>query len=244
MPISNTLIYRWTVPQGELSLRKDEEYYLELTDLTEGCRTRLSPTSTQKLPLDVEADKVSEIYGRYAPSIDNKLNVEFLTWAIPQEEPVYIHVGVDDSAAVPHQMEKGLFGFLFNKLEKLIAISFSPTAPEYRRVCKGLNFQGECTNKVCAAYKKVIYIQKGFGTFNIPKEKSKCECPNCKVKVDFKKILNLGFWDCSYTIDGKQIKPKEVEVNKSGTAPYEHYSTFAPGDNCTWEYLEIEVKNI
>jgi hypothetical protein len=51
----------------------------------------------------------------------------------------------------------------------------------FRIVKPGLNLEAMCCNKSCEAYKKITWVQKGFGRFNIAKELLNCVCPLCKI---------------------------------------------------------------
>ena len=55
----------------------------------------------------------------------------------------------------------------FQSISKQEKGKFSKSAPEWRRVCKGLNLKARCKNQSCKAFKKAVWIQKGFGYFNI-----------------------------------------------------------------------------
>ena len=40
-------------------------------------------------------------------------------------------------------------------------------APPWRYISEGLNLEAKCQLETCAAYKKLVWIQKGFGEFDI-----------------------------------------------------------------------------
>ncbi len=62
--------------------------------------------------------------------------------------------------------------FDFNDLSIPIEIDTTKGTAKYahRYVAPGLNFKAKCTNKACRQYKNIVYIKKGFGTFNLQKE--------------------------------------------------------------------------
>jgi hypothetical protein len=94
--------------------------------------------------------------------------------------------------------------FSFNSLthKKKIQFSNDPNAPNYRRICPGLNLEAICSNKSCLAYDKKVWIQKGFGMFNMGKEINICICPLCKFKT--LPATNIGYYLTYIKIDGKQ----------------------------------------
>jgi hypothetical protein len=65
----------------------------------------------------------------------------------------------------------GGYEFSFNSLtsKKKIQFSNDPNAPNYRRIFPGLNLEAICSNKSCLAYDQKVWIQKGFGIFNMGK---------------------------------------------------------------------------
>jgi len=54
----------------------------------------------------------------------------------------------------------------FNKMEDVRHLEFSETAPEWRRVSRGISFYGKCENKSCQAFGQQVFDSKGFGVFN------------------------------------------------------------------------------
>ena len=63
----------------------------------------------------------------------------------------------------------GAISFQFNSLEKKIKKDFFNNAPSYRIVASGLNLEAKCATNNCVAFGKKVWIQKGFGQFNIGK---------------------------------------------------------------------------
>ena len=58
----------------------------------------------------------------------------------------------------------------FNNMDQAIIKNFSPDAPDYRTINKGLNFEGICKTMKCSAYNKKVWIPKGYGNFSVNKE--------------------------------------------------------------------------
>jgi hypothetical protein len=48
----------------------------------------------------------------------------------------------------------------------------------------GLNLEGICCYKQCLAFKKKVWIRKGFGTFSLQKETAISKCPVCGIIAD------------------------------------------------------------
>lgn len=97
-----------------------------------------------------------------------------------------------------------LIGFRFNQLEKdnKKLLSFNDKAPKYLYVCYGLNLQAVCNTQSCEAFGKKVWIQKGFGVYNIGREINRCICPICKEKT--KPAFNIGYYNTVIKVEGKQ----------------------------------------
>ena len=67
------------------------------------------------------------------------------------------------------EMSNSGYRFKFNGLEHKESLSFSLFAPDYCRVSPGLNFLAKCSSYSCEAYLESVYVQKGFGKFNVAK---------------------------------------------------------------------------
>lgn len=133
-------------------------------------------------------------------------------------------------------------GFEFSNLEKQKMLNLrSPdsTTPMWEIVQKGLNLEGKCENHKCDLYRKQIWIQKGFGRFDIARMIYEINCPSCTKQIE---VNNVGFWDCKYVVDGMQKEPESKKVHQESIAPKEKLATFLP-DRIKWAYLNIETKN-
>ena len=63
--------------------------------------------------------------------------------------------------------ERPSFSFnALNNQEKLIR-NFVSSAPKWRIVVEGLNLEAKCKKSGCAAFGKMVWVQKGFGRFEI-----------------------------------------------------------------------------
>lgn len=143
---------------------------------------------------------------------------------------------------VPIEEEGGFASFSFSNFKKKVEKKFSNNAPDWRILTKGLNLEGICTNPQCDAHNKKVWVQKGFGKFNIAKEftRSFCPMPNCKKKV--KEIEQCGFFYCKYVIEGETVDEQKVSLKGSHkkTSGFEKF--LAGGeDSARYTFLEITV---
>jgi hypothetical protein len=70
-------------------------------------------------------------------------------------------------------------------------------------VVPGLNLKGRCSNQNCNAFKhQVSWIRKGFGTFEIGRDKCRNVCASCKQKISPLTVKSLGFYKCRVEIVG------------------------------------------
>ena len=123
-------------------------------------------------------------------------------------------------------------------------LKFSKTAPEWRKVEKGLNIFGICNNPKCKACKKeVVFIPNlNNQSFNLNDNITQILCPICKTII---KLKTCGFWKCEYQFKGQKIEegilkdfnsePKETKDNE-----FEYYDPSENG-NVTWTNLIIYV---
>ena len=128
--------------------------------------------------------------------------------------------------------------FPFNSLDNEVERCFYKGLPLWRSLKRGFSLKGRCQNKQCPAYNDVIYINKGFGTFDMARTCFTSKCPQCLYVS--KNLLNCCFWRASYEWTGC-LKTGEKRTGK-GTAGYEKYKSFKEGENVEWAYLEISVK--
>jgi hypothetical protein len=236
------LICTWTTAKGDLFLlSENENYKLQLKNKQDEV-VDISRDQVQDISF-LQAVKADELYERYFPMItqseNGALSITFHLSGIPNSKSLNENFSQEAKTL-------GSFNFSFNTLEDKRLIDFSKNAPFYRRVISGLNIQGECRNETCQANRKVVYIPRGMGDFNIAKEKHQSRCPACEQKIPFEAVNNLGFWNCKYQIDGKRAdlppSTEDTEKPKEGIAELERYTTFQAGKDCAWEYLEVTTK--
>lgn len=227
-----TSLYTWQTAGGDLSIvvRGNNNYDLLLKTGTD--TVRIAPNRIEGVPeLTSLADKVDTFFLSYFPVVqivNEQFSVIF-----------YESATMDDGEA----LKDNLGAFTANKCEKKVLIPFSSKAPTYRRVIQGLNLQAICNHQGCLAQGRAIFIPVGIGKYSIPRLAYESKCPSCHNIVAGEAIKNLGFWKCTYTIDGRQkTEPEETVVNKTETAESARYTTFDMGDDVTWTYLDIETK--
>jgi hypothetical protein len=121
----------------------------------------------------------------------------------------------------------------------------SPQTPSWQTVLPGLNLIASCTNKVCEASTKTIYIKKGMGMFNMAEESAEATCPACNKSFE-KAVNNCGFLDCLYTIKG--MMQDGTKFNRENQmAPQKTFVTFEETVNgiskiTKWKYLNVTTK--
>lgn len=60
---------------------------------------------------------------------------------------------------------------------------WSPRAPKWRKANPGLCVEGKCTNETCEANGNMVIVNMGFGSFSLPEDVFKCQCPLCSKNV-------------------------------------------------------------
>ncbi|GMF49937.1 unnamed protein product [Phytophthora fragariaefolia] len=80
----------------------------------------------------------------------------------------------------------------------MIEQEFSAVAPTWRICCKGLNIEGRCKNRACAAYNELVIHPQKFVLFNLMVD-GDVTCPNCRSKVT---PVTCGFYACAWKFEG------------------------------------------
>lgn len=238
----DTSLYTWQIPQGNLSIiREGQGYGLYLNTTEKNIRIEEDNIEVEGGDLDFVnlADKTSEFFMGYLPVITQSKNVFSV---------IFYEMNVIDFKAA-----SGINKTLqFNALEEKVLLSFSPTAPAYRRVIPGLNLEGKCATGGCDADGKVVYIPIGIsGADNkheIPRLVfEKAICPACQKPVPPTSVTNLGFWKCKYTIDARiddpLADPEDLVIKKTVVVEDKKFTTFKAGDQKTWVYLDISTES-
>lgn len=141
---------------------------------------------------------------------------------------------------IPEGVWAGGTDFISLDPDRIQYNNFDSSAPRWRILCLGLNYQSICESSGCPAYKQYVWIQCGMGKFDILDDifKRVC-CPECKKPAADPK--NIGFWNCEFTIDGKQLAPERKLVNYTAFAPKDKYISFK-GSEANWASLTITTK--
>ena len=87
-------------------------------------------------------------------------------------------------------------------------IRLSSDGPFYRTVTNGMNLFGVCKNKKCAAYKKEVIYQFGYGTFDMFKDSEEIVCPSCECLLP---IDTCAFLYCKYSYSGRKFENEQIE---------------------------------
>lgn len=228
----DTSLYTWQTPQGNLSIVPEGQGYgLFLSTGKEDIRIADGAIRFEGPVFTDLAGKVAEFFMGYFPMVTENasiFSVVFYEMSILDEEPAEILKG---------------FEFEANALEKKVLLPFSSKAPAYRRVIPGLNLEGICNFQGCLAEGKEVYIPIGMGKHQFAQLTDHVSCPACKKPIPADVIKNLGFWKCTYTLDGKQTAPVEKKVDETEMAIDKMFTTFETGDNVTWRYLDITTES-
>lgn len=199
------------------------EIFIELLDSSLPMKVSLKSTVEElkeKIRLEKkipEEEKITLILDGKILEIDRTLE----SYAITKDAVIY-----QAEETKPTGGNKSLsFGIQFNTLESVQKQQFSNEAPDYRLIRPGLNLSGICISNECEAFGKVVWIQKGMGTFNICEEAHLSLCPKCKKTAD--KVSNLGFFDCIYSFTGLKIQPKQERITQNDlVADNKAFTTF------------------
>ena len=123
-------------------------------------------------------------------------------------------------------------------------LSFSESAPKWRKVEKGLNLIGLCKNSECEAFNKDVVHIIGIKheKYNLQENTLNIKCPECNGLVVPK---TCGFWKCEYQFEGDKIedgKLKHIDTKCKETKE-DNFEYFSPYDNgnALWNNLNIYV---
>ena len=103
---------------------------------------------------------------------------------------------------------------------------FSASAPIYRVISEGINFEGICRKYSCIAYKRKVWVNLGMceesnKVCNYAEYMFELQCPACEAFIFPNDITNVSFYRCSVKIKFKKIK-----------SSFTQYEMVAPADNC------------
>ena len=125
-----------------------------------------------------------------------------------------------------------------------VANYYNKNAPKWNKITEGLNLTGNCENRNCEAYGKVVDCKIGLGTFDLVGDCDQAKCPMCK------KLINLTtctFCECQYKLEGKKkTKDGIIPVNTSWKRVEKDYEYYDPIESgiVTWVKLIIQTKSL
>ena len=121
-------------------------------------------------------------------------------------------------------------------------LKFSPYAPSYRQVTRGINIFGICNYRKCVAYKKEVIVNIYNREFDLIKERDNLFCPECQSNIIPKTV---GFHLCRYQISGKKIENDRVEkfmnpIDEAANSDSLKY--FDPDSNGKVMMIELKIE--
>ena len=161
-------------------------------------------------------EKVSELIERYKNESGDYMAQKFLYNAKYLNPHLTLaEAGISNGSYIsvsnPGEIKGGFIcDMTFTDLSqnKTKEIGFSPYAPSYRRVTKGINIFGICHCKYCKAYKMEVVVNIYKREFDLIKERDSLFCPECQSPIIPKTV---GFYLCRYQISGKKIENNRIE---------------------------------
>ncbi|CAG9319377.1 unnamed protein product [Blepharisma stoltei] len=103
----------------------------------------------------------------------------------------------------------------------------------------GLTKEGLCMNPSCAAYKQVVYISKGLGTFDLLMESSSLKEEKCIMcETNLYNTQRFGFINCIYSYIAEDDNKDVLEEEKEAGLEYSQLSLMKVG---TWTRFEVKV---
>ena len=110
--------------------------------------------------------------------------------------------------------------------EALEKWNFSSSGPQWRIADRGLNIEGKCKNKSCAAYGQMVICNKGLTVFNMAQESS---CPVCSCYFE---ATTCAFTNCMWMFEGRKRGPGS-DISSKWYMAGNKYELFREGGNST-----------
>lgn len=231
----------FTVFESDLSVNGENEYFFSpIKIVIKGFEDEISLT----LDPQETTEELKEKIGKCYPDLPKELMLLMCSDKPLEDGKSLEEQNVKDtdtiylSAHPTNDNREKKFGgihFEFNKLENQILQDYSPTAPDYRIVSRGINLTGRCTTVGCEAQGRYVWVRKYFGIFEIPWVSADSQCPLCNKNI--KEITNLGFSSCHYKMEGIQTNGRLLVVE--GDTTKEKFTTYQQGDNTEWRCLRV-----
>ena len=126
-------------------------------------------------------------------------------------------------------------------------VTFSTSAPFYRTITKGVNFEGICRNSKCIAHDELVCVRLNMckesnNICNYNEYMFELQCPACKSYIETEDIVNVDFLDCIVKVKYKKVvdsRPIEYEM----VAPPDEYLSLKEGqDMLKYNYIKFTLK--
>ncbi|GIQ81963.1 hypothetical protein KIPB_003016 [Kipferlia bialata] len=122
-----------------------------------------------------------------------------------------------------------------------IPLDRSGKCPSWRSATYGLNLEGVCTNKECAACGHMVIHKCWMGTFDLQMDSYKVKCPVCNEWVE---ATTLGFIGCTLSFTGikggGRYPPSAVKVPPL-SAPVDIYRRYDPQECGMCDYVSLKI---
>ena len=161
--------------------------------------------------------------------------VALMTYAeedLKDEKSLYEFENIENSTLTVTVKDVG--GDPFSKLAVANHLRSTPGVPRTRYIKKGLSLL--CICKKCNEY---VYINKGYGCFDLVRHLSKLGCSRCSTLVT---TISCGFYKCKWIIVGKSVEGESID--KRGEISEKAYSLFDDSTEINWIFLNIQAKPI
>jgi serine/threonine protein kinase len=111
--------------------------------------------------------------------------------------------------------------------------------PAYRTISPGLSFKSKCIHRGCVAYEDVIYVNKGFGQFDIAQESASLICPKCECEAEM--ATDCGFYLAQWQFSGITSGGKKPYIPPGRTNAREYFP-WKEEDGTVWRSLRVKVE--
>ena len=131
---------------------------------------------------------------------------------------------------------------------KFLPIDFAATAPNWRQVDEGINFEGTCDNVSCVANDKDVYVQRGFyessgGVCRLSLEMNQLFCPMCGDLLLKDNIHGVGIYRCRLHVQAKITGKQEIRFEVESRDTFKLAHSFSD-DKLSYEYIIFVVTHI
>ena len=126
---------------------------------------------------------------------------------------------------------------------------FHPSAPDWRHVGKGLNFEGTCKKITCEAYNESVLVPKGFynatgGQCIVNCELTQLKCPMCATKLNKRNVTGVGIYKCKLEVKAKIEDQDEIRYKIQSRDKFKLAHSLNENDNIDYEYIILTVKRL